>query len=795
MKTLLLDLRYALRSLRRTPGFTLVALAILALGIGFNSANFSLMQAVLLRPVALPELDRLAAVQEGPGERAVSAPAWRAWRAEARSFEGLAAGQFREASLSGAGVPEHVIGYQVSPEFFPVMRTPPALGRTLSASDRGTVVLADGLWRRRFGGDPRVIGSVVKLDGVSHLVVGVMPRSFRYPAGVEVWTPLALTPEQGTDRERRDLWVVGRLRPGVGLGQANAELRTIAARQLRRAREPDRVRPGWAVPLARTMTDDASRAFVTMLVVAPAFVLLIVCGNLANLLLARGSARRRELAVRAALGAGRRRLIQLLLAESLLLALGGALLSLLVAFWGTDAIKAALPAALTRFIPRWDDVGVDPAVLLFTLTLAVVTALLFGLGPSLRTSRVPIAEVLKDGGQAVAGGGKQRLRSVLVALQLALALVLLVGTAATARGFVRAADPRQGIDPAGVLRLRVSLPEAAPRYAGPAEVLQFQRRALAELRAVPGVTDAAAASNIPWGDWGESRSVRIDAQSGVMDFRAVSPGYLGLLRVPTRAGAPLTAADDRPDAEPVALVSESAARRFWPEGNAVGAHLTMNGRRWRVAGVVGDLVGDVQRRSLRQPFPTLYVPYGVVTGTLSVMYIVIRTTGDPAALAGAVREAMARVDGDLAVTEVQTFAQRIDERLAGVRLGAQMMAVFAAMALLLAGLGVYGVTSYLVAQRQREIAVRMALGAHPRQVVRQLLKRGARLIVIGLGIGVPLAAAMTRAMSATLLDLVEPGLSLIAPFAAAVAALALLATFLPARRATRVDPVQALRGD
>jgi putative ABC transport system permease protein len=788
------DLRLALRTLRKTPAFTLLVLAILALGIGFNAASYSLVRALLVRPLALPEVDRLVMVEDrGPQdpevERLVSAPAWRRWQAEARSFEGLAAGQFLEGALSGAAGAEPVIGYRVSPEFFPVMRTPPALGRALGTGDGATVVLGDGVWRRLFGADPQVLGRVVKVDGVSRTVVGVMPRSFRYPAGVELWIPLVLDPVERTDPRQRTLWVMGRLRPGVGLAEASAELATIAGRQDRQPIASHLVR---AVPLARTVTDNAGRAFTSMLMTASVFVLLIVCANIAGLVLARGLARRRELAVRAALGAGRRRLVQLLLAEGAVLALGAAGLSLLVAVWSIAAIKAAVPGALTRFMPGWDGMAVDQGVLLVTLGLAVATALLFGLAPALRLSRVSIAEVLKDGGAAVAGG--RRGRTVLVTLQVAVALVLLVGTAATAAGFVRAADPRQGLDPDGVLGMKVTLAER--RYDTPAAVLQLQRRAVAALRALPGVTGAAAASNVPWGEWGAGRDVTAEGgPAAELDFRAVSPDYLDVLRIPLRAGRGLTAADDRPDGEPVAVISESAAARLWPDRDAVGRHLTMGGRRWRVLGVAADVVADARHRTFRTPFPTLYVPYGVVAAVLPSMYIVIRTTGDPQALADPARAALARVDGELPLSEVQTFAERLGERLSGVRLGAIMMAVLAAVALLLAAIGVYGVIATVVAQRQREIALRMALGAQRRQVLGEVMGWGARLTLAALALGVPLAAAVLQGMSATLLDLVEPSAALIALFAALVAAVALLATLLPARRATRIDPAQALRGD
>jgi predicted permease len=506
------------------------------------------------------------------------------------------------------------------------------------------------------------------------------------------------------------------------------------------------------------------------------------------------------MAVRAALGAGRARLVRLLLAESLVLALAGAGLSVLVAAWSIALLKAGLPATITRFIPRWDELGVNRPVLLYTLAVAAAVTLLFGLTPALALSRTPVGELLKEASRALPGGGcSRRLRPGLVVVQVSLALVLLVGAGAVVQGFVRAVDPRQGIDPDGVLTAHVSLPES--RYPDHQAITAFERRARAELRAIPGVEDAAAVNNVPWGTEGGQRRFTIDGQPAarpeeerLTDFRVMSPGYLSLLRVPMRAGAPFAAGDDRLDGEPVALVSESAARRYWPERDPVGSHLTVaDGKSCRVVGVVGDVVGDLEHQQLRSPFPTLYVPYGWATPR--DMYLVVRAAGDPQGLAGAIRAALARLDGELPVTNLQTFPEALAQLGAGLRLGAIMMSILAALALLLSAMGIYGVVAYLVEQRRREIGIRMALGARPRQVLALVMGRGARMTTLGVVLGLPVAATMVEVMSAGLSDLVERDLVLMGLLTMAVGGLALVGSYLPARRATRIEPMEALRTD
>jgi putative ABC transport system permease protein len=803
MTTFLSDIRFAARSLRKTPGFTAIAALTIAIGIGFGSANFSLVHEILIRPVVLPEIDRLALVQEkGTRDQQfnedVSARAWLDWQKEARSFQAMGAFQEWGVNLTGGGPPEKIIAFQLSPEVFPLLRTPAALGRTFAPDEvegknQNVVVLSDGLWRRRYGAEPGIVGSKIFLDGSGYTVVGVMPRSFKFPRG-ELWAPLWLVPKEREDRGLRFVGVVGRLRPGVSMAEANAEMRAIAERHATLYPRTDAGRTVRAIELVRGITEDTTRAFIFMLMVTSGFLLLIVCANVANLLLARGSARRREMAVRAALGARRWLLARQLLTESLLLALFASALSLLVAAWSLDFIKGGIPPSITRYIPGWENMGIDLGVLCFTLGVAVLTAVLFGLAPALALARTPIGEALKESGRSVTGGRRmQRLRSVLVVLQVSLALVLLAGAGVIVKGFVRSSNPRRGLDPDGVLVARVALPEG--RYKDREPIMEFQRRVLEALRAIPGVDDAAASSSVPWGQNNWRRSFNIEGRSSprpedvpAADYRTVSPGYLSLLRVPLRAGVPFTERDNRLEAQPVAIISEAAARIHWPEGNAIGSRFSMSEKTWTVVGIVGDLYNHYDRL----PRVTIYVPAG--RAPRGDMYFVVRTSADPAAVSGAMRAAIAGIDPELPVAP-QRLLEVLGERVAGIRLGSTMMSAFAVVALLLAGIGIYGVIGYLVAQRRQEIGVRMALGARPRQVLRLVMGGGARLTLAGVAVGLPAAIFVVRLMSRTFFDLVDADAWVIIAFTVLVASIALLGTLLPARQATKVDPMIALRSE
>jgi putative ABC transport system permease protein len=806
MDTVWADLRYAGRSLRKTPGFALVVVTTIAVGIGFGSANFSVVHELLVRPLDVPDLDRLAMIeQKAMGDQAfddrLPPRAWLDLQKEARAFEALAALRPTTGSLTGAGAPEQIAIGQVSPEFFPILQTPAAIGRTFAPDEREgqndrVVVLGDGLWRRRFGALAEVVGRSIVLDGVSHTVVGVMPRSFRFP-GSDLWTPLALSPAQREDRATAALLLVGRLRAGVSMRQAEAEVAALGERHARLYPATNRGVAFRAIELARGLMEDITRAFIYTLMAASGFLLLIVCANVANLLLARGSSRRREMAVRAALGGRQRRLVRQLLTESVVLSLLAGALSLLVASWSIDFIKGSLPASATRFIPGWDNMGVNSSLLVFTLAVAVGTALVFGVAPALSLARTPIGAVLKDGGRTLVGGRRiQRLRSGLVVVQISVAVVLLVGAGVVVKAFVRAANPRRGVEPEGVLTAEIRLPRRV--YQEDARILDFQRRALRALAALPGAEATTAAHNLPWGRFGSTRTLAPEGRADprpedrlAVDFNAITPGHPSLLRIPLRAGEALAAADDRADGRPVAVLSETAARLAWPDGNAVGRRFRLDGEGplWTVVGVVGDVYNHYDRH----PQATVYVPFAQAPERN--MYLLVRTRGDPAFLGAAARRAVGDVDPDLPVGPIRPLADVLTERVAPFRLGTVMMSAFAVVALLLAGIGVYGVVAYLVAQRRTEIGIRTALGARSRQVLQLIMGKGAWLALGGVAGGVLPALAVVRLMSTTLFDLVDPDRRVIAVVAVVVAVTALAGTLIPARQATRVDPMIALRSD
>jgi predicted permease len=811
MRTLFQDLRYAARLLTKAPVLTLIVVVTVALGVGANSACFSVVYALLMRPVEMPELEHVAMIQErqpgGQFEDSTAPRTYADWLAETRSFSRLCAYQWWSVTLGGQGDPEPVIADQVSPGFFELAGMPPALGRTFAPDEvegrqDHVAVLSDRLWRRHYGGDRSIVGRAITINGESYTVVGVMPRNFRFPNAAELWAPLVLSAEQKADRGTRYLGVIGRLRPGATMEQANAEMSTLGERHAELYPATDAGRPVRAVPLAYGIVEDLTRAFIWLLMGAAAFVLCVACANVANLLLARSTIRRREMAVRVALGAGRWRIMRQLLTESALLGLLGGGGAVMVAAWAVDVVRSAIPASTTRFIPGWEHLSLNPAVLSFTLVIAVGTGLIFGLAPSLAAASTDVTQTMKDGGRGTTSArGTHRLRGALVVLQVALSVVLLAGAGAMVRGFVHRAYDERGVDPRGVLTLRVDLLEA--RYAGKSErIIQFEQQALERLAALPGVEAASATNNIPWGNYGAGRSIAIagrpEARPGetpTVEYRTVSPSYLPLLRVPLRAGRQLGPADDRPDAQPVVLVSAATVRRYFGGQDPVGQRLRF-GRAddpgpWRtIVGVVGD-VSD--RADEREPRPTVYVPFGQKPSF--GIYFALRTSGDPRALTAAARAVIHAVDPEQSVAQERTLGEVLTERLSGVRLGAGMMASFALLALILAVIGIYGVISYGVAQRSHEFGIRMALGARERDVVGMVVRGGARLVAVALVIGIPVALGLLRLMTSTFADIVDGSPLLMGVLTLLVSAMALAGTWLPARRATRVDPMVALRSD
>ncbi len=797
MQTLLQDLRFALRTLLRSPAFAGVATLTLALGIGAVATLFSVVDGVLLRPLPFREPDRLVAVSPAllRGEYVLA-------RDRSRSFAELGGYQAGVGfGLSGGGEPERVTGAYASTNLFAALGAEPLLGRGFAAGEDqpgrgGVVVLGHGLWRRRFGADPAVVGRTVTLDGQPRTVVGVMPAEFRFPsAETELWVPVSLDP---APHAVGALWgmggfqAVGRLAPGATPRQALAELGALA-RAMRAENPlwtpPEPYRADAAVVPLRDAVVGEVRPTLLVLLAAVGFVLLIACANVANLLLARGLGRGREMALRSALGAGRGRLVRQLLTESLVLALAGGAAGLLLATWGLRWLVAALPADT----PRLAEVALDGRVTALALGATLLTGVAAGLFPAWRVTRSELQGPLREG--AGAGGGRRRLSGVLVAAEIGLAMVLVVGAGLLIRSVraLVAVDP--GFRTERVVSARIDPPESL--YGDPARQRAFYAEVLGRVQALPGVGAAGLTSQLPLGGepspWATAvEGVTLDPNALPMfDRRAVTPEYLRTLGVRLVRGRAFTAAD-REGAPPVALVDEAAARRFWPGEDPVGKRI---GHPWANdwMTVVG-VVAEVRSAGLAgEQNPAYYAPFAQKPG--AGMTLVARTTSSPEALAGSLRAVVAGVDPQVPVSRVRAMDEWIAESVARPRLTAVLLGAFAGLALLLGAVGVYGVIAYTVGERTREIGLRIALGAGVGDVVGMVLRQGALLAAAGIGAGLLASLAATRALAGLLYGVTATDPLTFAVVPAVLAAAALLATWLPARRASRVDPMTALRGD
>jgi putative ABC transport system permease protein len=799
METLLQDIRYGVRSLLKHPGFTAIAIITLALGIGANSAMFSTVNAVLLQPLAYPESERIV-VLEGvnPGlgitQSNLSIPDFTDWQQQNQSFDQLAVFATGGSLLTSGDETERVRGTGVTNDFFPLFRTAALRGRALQADDseKGrdpVLVLSYGLWQRRFGADPNVIGNKVTVGGKSTTVVGVMPAGFDFPAETEMWVPISI----GAASERRDnraYCVIGRLKPGVSIPQAQASLDTINQRLAQAYVETNR---GWSARVNNLQERmvGSMRSALLLLLGAVAFVLLIACANVANLLLARSTARQKEIALRAALGANRWRVVRQLLTESLLLSVVGGGLGLMLSMWLTKLFVSISPPNT----PRFDEIKPDSRVLLFTLGLAVITGLVFGLAPALQASRVDLSGGLKEGGRGSGGSQNKRLRSVMMVSEIALSFMLLVGAGLLIKSFMKLRDVSPGFNSDSVLTMRISMPSA--KYPKGEPRVQMLRQTLERLKAVPGVQSSGAVLSLPLG--GDTFNVgrayiregrpATPEESANSNYLVATPDYFRTLQIPVLAGRTFTDQDVEQGTK-VLIVNETLAKQLWPGESPVGRRITI----WRdeqfpreIVGVVGDTKAALDG----EPEPQMYTPYAQESGWTG-MSLVVRTTGDPLNTVAAARNEIRTLDKGIPIYNVRTMNDVMATSVAPQRTSMLLLSAFAGVALLLAMIGIYGVTAYYVTQRTQEIGIRIALGAQMGDVMKLVLKNGMTLALIGVAIGLAGAFAITRVMASLLFGVKPTDVATFAIVAFCLLATALIASYLPARRATKVDPLTAL---
>jgi len=808
MSTFLQDVRFSLRALRKNPGLTAVAVIALALGIGANTVMFSSVEACVLRPFAFKDIDRAMAVWETvpkQDENRISpAPAnfldWREWNRKSKAFDLIGASHGWDVNLTGSGLAERAEGAQVTADFFPLLGIAPELGRSIAAGDfdpgrSSVVVLSHGFWLRHLGADRHIVGRSLLLNGVKSTVIGVMPPDFDFPVGSDLWAPLDLTGAPAVDRSSHYLYVVGRLRAGVSRAQAQSDLDTLAAQLGRRYPATNADHGVRVVGLVDDLT-FGTRQFVLTLMGAAVFVLLLACANVANLNLARATARQKEVALRIALGAGRWRIVRQFLVEGALVSTFGALGSLLLGAWSARITATSVPPFIRQHVPGLKYVAMDWRVLAFTMTLGVGAGILAALAPALQSSYTDVNHLLKEGGRGgTSSRAHSRLRALLVSSEVALALVLLVGAGLMAQGFRRLLSSELGFDRGHVLTFHVALAES--KYPSPAGIREFYDQLLARLQALPGAQSAAAVTSLPASWSWDNTTYRAEGQPPAAPgelrtamSQTVTPDYLRTLRVPLISGRSFTTGDG-PDAPPVAMISERLARRIWPNQDAVGKRIQLGGEQYPWRTIVG-VVGDIRQSSFDSgPMPTSYVPFAQLPQ--ASVALAIRTSGDPVALAAAARAAVAGIDADQPAFDVRPLAQLVSDNDSGVQFAASFMVVFAVVALALAAAGVFAVMAYSVRQRTHEIGVRMALGARRGDMLRMVMGHALKLGGLGLAVGVPCAIALGRVVSSVLFNVVRMDVGILAGLTLLLALIAALAAYVPARWAAKADPMEALR--
>ncbi len=808
MATLLADLRYSLRTLWKMPGFTLVALLVLALGIGANTAIFSVVNSVVLRPLPYPSADRLVLIWEtdlkdGIKREGPSAPNFLDWKEQSQSFEDMALLEVGTGTVTGEGEPEQVTGLRVTTNFLTMLGARTVLGRGFTEAEGAgkarypVAVLTNGYWKRRFGSDPRIIGKTFTLNSEPYTVVGVLAPDFYHPLPSDLYVPWPLAELRAKNRVDHDFGVIARLKPGVSIARAQSELSAIA----RRIDAQTARLAGWDVTVVgmKQALFEYIRPAMLLLLGAVGLLLLLACVNVASLLLARVTSRRKELGIRAALGAGRRRLIAQILSESLLLSLAGGALGVLFAAWGVELLSAALPNTL----PMADAgaeimrpaIGVDGRALIFALLVSTVAALIFGLIPALHAARADVNDALKTGGRTASSApGRTQVWTWLVAGEIALACMLLIGAGLAMKSFVNLQHVNPGIRPDHVLTFRMRLP-TDNLYKSDREQSAFYQLVLGKVEQLPGVQSAGLTDVLPLGQQNDREYFTIEkrplppGQELVADFRRISPRYLNTMGIALLRGRMLSDRDGR-DAPPVILIDETLADQYWPNEDGVGRRMRLWGRYREVVGIVSQ----VHHYGLeKQPEPTIYAPYTQMTD--KVMALVIRTTADTGGMVKEVKQAVWSVDRGQPVFQIRSMGDYLSLAETAPRVSTTLLLVFAAISMLLAALGIHGVVSYGVAERTREFGIRMALGSTPGQVKALVVRSGLQTAVIGLVAGMAAAGALASALRALLFGVAPLDPAVLGAVVALLLTVVLIANYVPARRATRIDPLRALHHD
>ena len=800
------DVSFAWRTLARAPGFTLVAIITLALGIGANTAIFSVVNGILLRPLPWSEPERLVMVAQSTADhpRTSNSPAnVMDWRTMNTSFSGLAAFVGTSRNLTSAGNDaERLQAVEAQTDFFDILRVRPLAGRTFRPDEAdfhgaNVVLLGERIWRSHYGADPRVVGSTMTLDGLSHIIVGVIPDAQAHPRQAQIWLPLRFDPEQ-LPRMRGAIYLrtVGRLKPGVTIGQADAEMKAIAARLEKAYPESNAKYSAVVIPMQEWIVGDLRKPLMVLLG-AVGLVLLIACTNVSNLMLVRAFGRETEIAVRTALGAGRARLVRQLVTESAVMSLIGGVAGLLLALWGVRALVRVAP----QDIPRLDAVSVDPTVLLFAIAVALVTGVVFGLIPALHAARPDIGSALKEGARGSgARPASRRLRNTLVISEIALAVMLLAGAGLLIRSFRELMRVDPGFRAENVMSFNLSLPEEKYKAL---EARSLLVDGLVErLRAIPGVQSAGASMGLPLTGFNFSLSFEIggkpkpaDGEEPVAQVRIVTPDFFRTMEIPLLRGRAFTPAD-RWGSQRVLVMTESAAKRFFPNEDAMGKSLTFGWGRdsLRLGGEIVGIIGDVRQSELSEAaLPEVYVPFP--QWPVDYVSVVMRTAGTPASVVSGARNALREIDPDLPMYDVRTLEAVISESVARPRFYMLLLTSFAAVALVLSAVGIYGVIAYLVTMRTRELGIRIALGASNADVLRLVLREGVVVAALGLLVGTVGALALSRLLASLLFEVAPTDPLTFVIVAATLASVALAASFIPARRASRLDPLVAIRAE